>query len=113
MSEQTVNKQNKPKGEISFEVGFKDDKTRFDLNFISVAAEQEIQQQFNDLADSEGGKSEKEYKICLDALVKFSASDSQAQIIDKKFREYNLRNERIIRKAYLTFKAQLDPDVFF
>lgn len=100
-----------PVADISFEIGYKDDKTRFDLNFCSVSAETEIQQQFNNIEDSDSQKAELEYKICLDTLVKFSEKNGAE--IKEKFSEMTARNERIIRSAYRNYTFAMNPEIDF
>ena len=104
------NQDNQPAADISFEVGYGKDKTRFDLRMISVAEENSVQQKFNDLADSDSDKSGKEYRICLDALVEFSENGAE---IREKFAEMTLKNERIIRGAFQQFRLALSPDINF
>lgn len=95
--------------DISFEIGYKENKTRFDLRMISVAEEMEIQEQFNNLADNDSEKSAKEYQICLDALSKFSVND-----FDKtNFSEMDVKNERVIRAAYRQFMYAMNPTIDF
>ena len=99
--------------DISFEVGYKDDKTRFDLKLISVSDETEINQRFSDIADSDTDKTGKETAICLDALVTFSQHPEDGEKIRQKLSDVNIKSERIIRTAYQQFKLALSPEVNF
>lgn len=105
-----------PKGDISFEIGFKE-KTRFDLRLISVAEEKAVTEKLTNLADLDDDekKSEKEYQVYLTALVESSESAEAGEAIRRKFqdRTANKYNEREIYSAYWTFKQKLQPDVVF
>ena len=96
--------------DISFEVGYKDDKTRFDMRMISVSEEMEINQQF---ANIESSDTAKEYEICLSALADFSNSAEDGTKLREKFSNMNIRNERIVRTAYQQFKYALSPETNF
>ncbi|HEX8289828.1 MAG TPA: hypothetical protein VF556_17735 [Pyrinomonadaceae bacterium] len=97
--------------DISFEVGFRNNKTRFDLRMISIAEEEEIRLKFTDIADSDSEKEEKEYEICLEALTKFSVKLESG--FRTKFSDRTVTNERIIRAAYREFRSALTPEVTF
>lgn len=107
-------KENKtPTADISFEVGYKNDKTRFNLRLISVAEETETTQKLNDLADNDVEKAGKEYNICLDALCAFSHAPEDAAALRERFADFNVRNERIVRGAFNQFRYALAPTVDF
>ncbi len=99
--------------DISFEVGFKDDKTRFDLRMISVSEESELNQRFSDIVDSDSDKTSAETAICLETLAAFSHSSEDGEKIRQKFSEKSVKNERVIRTAYQQFKYALQPEVNF
>ena len=106
-------KTNTSPADISFEVGYKDDKTRFDLRMISVSEETELNQQFSDIADTDPEKTNKEYQLCLSALAGFSHSTEDGEKLREKFAEINLKKERVLRAAFQQFKYSLSPDVSF
>jgi hypothetical protein len=100
-----------PTADISFEIGYGSDKTRFDLNICSVSDEAETQQKFNDIEDDDSNKAELEYKICLDTLIKFSEKNGAE--IKEKFAEITVKNERIIRAAYRNYTFAMNPSLDF
>ena len=104
---------NNSTADISFEVGYKDDKTRFDLRMISVSEESELNQRLNDVADDDASKPEKEYRICLDALADFSHDTEDGAKLREKFSAVNLKSERIVRGAFNVFRNALAPEVSF
>lgn len=107
-------KSDKNTADISFEVGFKGDKTRFDLRLISVSEEQELAQKFSDIPDSDEMKMQKEYELCVNALCDFSHNPADAAKLHEKFdMQFNVRNERTIRAAYQQFKYSLSPEINF
>jgi hypothetical protein len=97
--------------DISFEVGFKGEKTRLNLRMISVSEEMEFSQKLNDISDSDEQKSEKEFEICLDALV--DCYDGDGKFLREKFSAFNVKNERIVRAAFNQFRASLQPEISF
>lgn len=117
MNEEKEAKTEKPtteKADISFEVGYGKEKTRFDLRMISVAEEEEISEEFTESADisDKSEKTEKEYWVCKNALYRF-ADKNAAHLKTSIFDTYNTKNERIIRRAYLMFKNGLEPESSF
>lgn len=115
------------------EVGYGDDKVIFYPASMSVAQENELDQQFNEIADSDIEKYQKEFDICKMALGEFSdqmpvklvkekgefkkvpLNDKQTAVeaIKEFFAERTVENERIIRLAYGMLKSQQNPEVRF
>lgn len=116
------------------EIGYGDEKVIFHQRMISVAEEEEWNGKFNDLADVEEGKHEKQFQLCKDALAEFAAempeklvkvkgetqrvpllenAESAQAAIESYFAERTAENERVIRDAYFLHKRQLSPDSRF
>lgn len=124
----------KPNSIKPIEIGFGDSKVIFHLRMISVAEEDAVQQKFNDIADSDTEKWQKQFEICRDALGEFSIempqrlekekaefkrvplvekAETPQAAIDQFFKERTIENERVVRDAYWLFKSQLASDSRF
>lgn len=116
------------------EVGYGDSKVIFFMRMVSIAEQDEVEQKFNDISDTDTEKWQKEFQICRDCLGAFSSEMPQrlekekgefvrvplvenaatpTDAIDKFFKERTIENERVVRDAYRLFKAQLSPDSRF
>jgi hypothetical protein len=116
----------------AIQIGYGEDQLIFHCRMISVAEEESYDAKFNDIADSDTEKHEKQFELCKEALGEFAAEMPQ-KLVKKKgefvkeplgdgtpydainavFKERTPENERIIRRAFSLFKAQLDPDIRF
>lgn len=116
------------------EIGFGDSKVIFYLRMISVAEEDSISQRFNDIADADTDKWQKQFEICRDALGEFSTempqqlekeraefkhvplvekAETPSAAINAFFKQRTIENERVIRDAYALFKQQLSSESRF
>src|SRR5688572_10900802 len=105
------------------EIGY-EKKYTFHPTMISIAEENELNQQFLDSSDNGTQDYQREYEICRDALGKYCApatveSNCKGKITEKEinvaeeFKERTPENERIVRDTYLLWKEQLAPTARF
>lgn len=111
----------------SFEVGFGENKVIVHPRMISVAEQDEVQSRFNDIADTDTEKYQKQFEICREALDTFSSQPAERLIKEKgefkrvaiegglnqHFAERTPENERIVREAYQLVLAQMRPESRF
>ena len=116
------------------EIGFGESKVVFFMRMISVAEQDSIEMQFNDISDADTDRWQKEFEICRTALGEYSSempkrlekekgetlhvdlienAESPTAAIDAFFKERTAENERVIRDAYQVFKRQLSPEYRF
>jgi len=117
----------KPQSLKTIEIGFGDNKVRIHPRIISVAEQDEIQNRFNDIADTDTQKYQLEFEICREALDTFSAAPAEKLVKEKgeykavpieggltaHFAERTPENERTVRSAYQLFLTQLQPSAIF
>jgi hypothetical protein len=118
----------------SFKVGYGDDLVVFHPRMISLAEQTEAAQRFNDIADGDDQKYQKEFDIQIEAIAEWSNEQPQRLVKEKAefkrvplvedsestldalkrfFGDRTAENERVIRAAYNAFINQCAPDVSF
>lgn len=124
----------KPNTLKPIETGFGESKVIFHLRMISLAEQSAIELRFNDIADSDTEKWQKQFEITRSALGEFSSempqrlekehgefvkkplveeAETPTVAIDKFFAERTIENERVLNDAYLLFRSQLSPSARF
>ncbi len=124
----------KPNKLKPIEIGFGESKVIFFMRMISVAEESEVQERFNEIADADFDKWQKQFEICKSALGEFSeampqrlekekgefkkvdlveGAETPSSAIDAFFKERTPENERVIRDAFWLFKGQLTSESRF
>lgn len=108
-------------------IGFGDNKVHIHPRMISVAEQDDIQNRFNDIADTDTDKYQKEFEICREALETFSSKPAEKLVKEKgeykavpldgglaaHFAERTPENERTVRSAYQLLLQQMQPEASF
>lgn len=109
------------------EIGYGENKIIIYPKMISVAEQDDFQQQLNDLADTDTEKYKKEFEICRAALESMSEKPAEKLVKEKgefkkvkiegglsaHFLERTIENERVVRDAYQIVLSQMRPESRF
>lgn len=117
-----------------FKVGYGDEKIVFHPRMATVAEVDDVNQQLNDIADSDELKYTKDFDIRLAAVSEWSAeapeklvkvkgefireplvenAESALDAMKRYFGDRTPESERIIRAAYNAFNLQFNPEIDF
>jgi hypothetical protein len=117
-----------------FKVGYGDEKIVFHPRMATVAEVDDVNQQLNDIADSDDQKYQKDFDIRITAISEWSAeapqklvkikgefqrqpliedAESTLDAMKRFFGDRTPENERVIRAAYNAYNLQFNPEIDF
>lgn len=122
----------KPNKLKPIEIGFGESKIIIYPRMASIAEENDVQERFNEIADADHEKWQKQYEICREALGEFSEEmpatlvkekgeykpvklegNTPTDALNKFFAERTVENERTVRDAFWLIKSQWSSDSRF